>query len=247
MTLKQIVDALRQKKWVDLTHPITGDIPVFSAFEGVKRKTVFSVEQHGFFAEEVTFTTPTGTHIDSPGHFVAGKRYLDRIDNKELLLPLSVIHKQEAVDRDPDYRLTVDDVLQFEAQWGTIPADSFVAFASGWSKRWPDGRAFDNKDEQGNSHTPGWSIEALTFLFEQRGISAVGHETLDTDAAVDFRRHNALIGEYYVLDQNAYQVEVLNNLEQIPPTGAYIHVMYPNFAGTASFPVRAVAYLPEDA
>ncbi|CPR16159.1 cyclase family protein [Brenneria goodwinii] len=247
MTLKQIVDALREKKWVDLTHSIAGEIPVFSAFEGVKRKTLFSVEQHGFYAEEVTFTTPTGTHIDSPGHFVAGKRYLDRIDNKELLLPLLVIHKQDAVARDPDYRLTVDDILQFEAQWGTIPAGCFVAFASGWSQRWPDAAAFANLDEQGDSHTPGWSIEALKFLFETRGVSAIGHETLDTDAAVDFRRHNALIGEYYVLDQNAYQVEVLNNLDRVPPTGAYIHVMYPNFAGTASFPVRAVAYLPDDA
>ncbi|MEI7368147.1 cyclase family protein [Pectobacterium sp. 1950-15] len=248
MTLDQIIAELQKKKWVDLTHTITESIPIFGAFEGVlQRKTLFNVEDHGFYAQAVTFATQTGTHIDAPGHFVAGKRYLDRIDNKELLLPLVVLHKQDAVANDHDYRLSVDDILAFEREHGEIPSGSFVAFASGWSTRWPDIDAFANKDEQGNSHTPGWSLEALTFLFEERGISAVGHETLDTDSAADFRRNNGLIGEFFVLNQNAWQVEVLNNLHQLPPTGAYIHVSYPNFAGAPGFPVRAIAYLPDNA
>lgn len=246
MTLDQIVTALRAKKWVDLTHSITESIPIFSAFPGVRRNTLYTVEQDGFFAQELTFVTQTGTHIDAPGHFAAGKRYLDGLANKELLLPMCVIHKQDAVAQDADYRLSVQDIEAFEQAHGQIPAGSFVAFASGWSRRWPDAEAFANKDAEGNSHTPGWSIEALRFLFEQRHIAAVGHETLDTDAAVDFRRNGGLIGEFYVLDHNAWQVEVLNNLDKVPATGAYIQVAYPNFAGAPGFPVRAIAYLPDD-
>lgn len=246
MTLDEIITALRGKKWVDLTHSVTESIPIFSAFPGVQRNTLYTVEQDGFFAQQLTFVTQTGTHIDAPAHFSLGKRCLDGLANKELLLPLRVIHRQEAVAQDADYRLGVQDIMDFEQQYGQIPAGCFVAFASGWSKRWPDAQAFANNDAEGNSHTPGWSIEALRFLFEQRQIAAVGHETLDTDAAVDFRRNNGLIGEFYVLDRDAWQVEVMNNLDQLPAVGAYLQVSFPNFAGTPGFPVRAIAYLPDD-
>ncbi|KAA8996429.1 cyclase family protein [Affinibrenneria salicis] len=246
MTLDQIIHALKKKKWVDLTHPVTSASPVFSAFSNMRSKTLFTVEQHGFYAQEITFTTPTGTHIDAPGHFVADKRCLDGVDSKELLLPLLVIHKEAEVARDADYRLSVGDIAQFERQYGAIPAGSFVAFASDWCRRWPDADAFANRDAQGDSHTPGWSLEALRFLFEQRGVSAIGHETLDTDAGVDFRRNNGLDGEYYVLNRNACQVEVLNNLSLLPATGAWIHVSWPNFAAMPSFPARVTAWLPED-
>ena len=33
---------------------------------------------------------------------------------------------------------------------------------------------------------PAWSLEAVKFLFEQRGIVAIGHESLDTDATPGF-------------------------------------------------------------
>ena len=37
-------------------------------------------------------------------------------------------------------------------------------------------------DGEGNEHFPAWGYEALRFLYEERGIAANGHETLDTDA-----------------------------------------------------------------
>ena len=109
MTLDEIVTQLRSKKWVDLTHSVTESIPIFSAFPGVQRNTLYTVEQDGFFAQQLTFVTQTGTHIDAPAHFAAGKRCLDCLANKELLLPLRVIHRQEAVAQDADYRLSVQD------------------------------------------------------------------------------------------------------------------------------------------
>lgn len=95
----------------------------------------------------------------------------------ELVLPLYVIHKEQAVSENPDYRLSVEDILAFEAEHGKIAEGSFVAFASGWSSRWHDHTAFYNRDETGQAHTPGWSLEALKFLHEQRNVTAIGHET----------------------------------------------------------------------
>ena len=38
-----------------------------------------------------------------------------------------------------------------------------------------------NIDAQGVAHYPGWSKAVLQYLYEQRKITASGHETTDTD------------------------------------------------------------------
>lgn len=244
MSLLHLLTELKQAQWVNLSHRIDADIPMFSAFEAPSVETLFTVQEHGFYARRFAFATQTGTHIDAPGHFVAGSGMLESLDLKDLLLPLYVINREAAVQANADYELSVADIAAFEQEHGRIPAGSFVAFASGWSRRWPDKAAFANADEHGHAHVPGWSLDALKFLFEQRQIKAVGHETLDTDSAVAFRHNNALIGEYYVLE-HGFQVEVLNKLYELPATGALISIAFPDFKDAPGFPVRAIAIVPQ--
>ena len=73
----------------------------------------------------------------------------------------------------------------------------------------------------------------------------MGHETFDTDSAQDFRKNSALLAEYFVLDQDAYQIELLTNLDKVPAKGAVIFniVAKPDNAG--GFPVRSFAILPD--
>lgn len=244
MSLLHLLTELKKATWVNLSHSIDPHIPIFSAFSPPAEETLFTVQEHGFYAKRFAFATQTGTHIDAPGHFVAGGGMLDSLDLKDMLLPLYVINREEAVIENPDYELSVADIEAFEARHGRIAAGSFVAFASGWSRRWPDAKAFTNADEHGDAHVPGWSLEALHFLFEQRQIKAVGHETLDTDSAVAFRKNKGLIGEYYVLERG-FQVEVLNKLYELPATGALISIAYPNFKEAPGFPVRAIAIVQD--
>lgn len=75
-------------------------------------------------------------------------------------------------------------------------------------------------------------------------MKAVGHETFDTDAAVDFQKNGALLGEYYVLEQDSYQVELLTNLDQLPAKGAFIFNIVPKAGKASGFPVRSFAVLP---
>src|SRR5699024_3695072 len=145
---------------------------------------------------------------------------------------------------DNDFTLYPDDILAFEKEHGKIEPGTFVALRTDWSKRWPEQAAFDNKDDEGKNHAPGWSKAALEFLFEQRSIKAVGHETFDTDSAVDFQKSGALIGEYYVLEQDTYQVEVMTNLDKLPAKGAVIFNIVPKADGASGFPVRSFAILP---
>lgn len=243
-TLVEAVRELKGKKWVDLTHAFGPDSPHFSAFDDAEFKTLYD---HGdsFFVQQFTVAGQYGTHIDAPIHFVPGdQRYVDELELKELVLPLVVIDKSAEAVADNDFTLYSDDILAFEKKHGDIEAGSFVALRTDWSKRWPDQKTFDNKDAEGYNHTPGWSKEALQFLFEERDIKAVGHETFDTDSAVDFRKNGALIGEYYVLEQDTYQVEVLTNLDQLPAKGAVIFNIVPKVKGASGFPVRSFAILP---
>lgn len=44
---------------------------------------------------------------------------------------------------------------------------------------------FEDIDADGVAHCPGWGLDALKYLFEERGVTPVGHETLDTDGSAD--------------------------------------------------------------
>ena len=87
------------------------------------------------------------------------------------------------MEDDIEYAITVDDIKAFEEANGEIPAGAFVALRTDWYKRWPDNDALNNFDEEGGEHCPGWSLDALKYLYEERGIAANGHETFDTDAS----------------------------------------------------------------
>lgn len=236
-------NVLKKKQWIDLTHSFGPDSPHFSAFESAEFKTLFDHDD-GFFAQSFTFPGQYGTHIDAPIHFVRETRFLNELDLKELVLPLVVIDQSKEASTNHDFTLTVDDILVFEAKHGEIEAGTFVALRTDWSKRWPDKESFNNKDENGNNRIPGWGFDALQFLFEERKIKAVGHETYDTDSSIDFQKNQALLGEYYVLEQNTFQVELLTNLDLVPAKGAIIFNIVPKPEKASGFPVRSFAILP---
>ncbi len=244
-SITQAIELLRSQTWIDLSHPVHADIPHFPAFSPIDTKVLFTVEKDGFFANQYTLATQYGTHIDAPIHFAPNTDYLHELDITEFLLPLIVINKVDEVANNADYRLTVDDILAFEKEHGQIPKGSFVAFASGWSDRWQDKDAFYNKDSDGNAHAPGWSLDALKFLNDERQVTAIGHETLDTDSSEDFRANGDLVGERYWLSQNKFQIEVMNNLKLLPATGGAIFVGVPNIKDAPGFNARVLAIVPK--
>lgn len=241
MTIFEAINTLKQREWIDLTHTLNKNIPYFSAFSPMKEKTLFTIKEDGFFAKEYTLATQYGTHIDAPGHFSDGNGLLESLRVKDAILPLYVIHKEKEVEQNSDYELTVQDILDFESTYEKIKSGSFVAFSSGWSKRWYNHSQYYNKDIKGQAHTPGWSMEALKFLHEERGVRAIGHETLDTDSGKAFFENNALLGEFYWLSTGSFQVEALNDLSRVPSRGSAIVIGIPKITDCPGFTVRAFA------
>jgi kynurenine formamidase len=50
--------------------------------------------------------------------------------------------------------------------------------------------------------------------------------------------------ETYILQHGHYQIEVMANLDKVPPTGALIVVSWPKVRDGLGFPARAFAILP---
>ena len=179
-----------------------------------------------------------GTHIDFPGHFVKGEPLSEQYTVRNMAYPLVVIDVSEKVKEDVHYAVTVEDIKAYEEKFGDIPDGAFVALRTGWSERWPDMDAISNVDENGGEHFPGWSMEALQYIYEVRNAAANGHETLDTDASALAEKAGDLACERYLLGKGKLQVEVMCNLDQVPPAGAIVFVAFLPIEGATGLPVR---------
>ena len=90
-------------------------------------------------------------------------------------------------------------------------------------------------------NAPGWSLEALEYIYKVRNAAANGHETLDTDSSAVAEEKGDLACERYVLDNDKLQVEVLANLDKVQPAGAVVIVSYPRIEGATGLPARVWA------
>lgn len=197
----------------------------------------------GFLAHRFTHIGQSGTHVDPPAHFARGGRFLDEQPVTDMILPLVVVDVRRQVAADIDHTVTVADLEAHEAheaQHGQIPAGAFVALLTGWADRWPDGDQMANRDADGAAHYPGWGVDALTFLVEQREVTAVGHDTTDTDPGVIVGGGSAP-AETYILAADKWQIEMLAGLDQVPATGALIVATWPKPREGSGFPARVFA------
>ncbi len=247
--LAELLESIKTKKFVDLTHAFEPGIPHWPGFPDEKRETIYGYDEgqgtmgKGFFAQRYSLVGQWGTHCDPPAHFAKGKRTIDEIDPKEMLLPHVVLDIHEQAAKNSDYTIRMDDVRDWEKRHGTIPQGAFVALRTDWSKRWPDAKAMRNEDEKGVAHYPGWSKEVLHYLYEERKITASGHETTDTDPGIATSKDDYSL-ESYILSTDHYQIELLMNLDQVPESGAIVVVTFPKPKGGSGFPARVFAITP---
>jgi len=234
---------LKAHRFVDLTHAFGPGIPHWKGMPDESVKTLYTIEKDGFHIEQFCHVGQWGTHVDPPAHFHAGLRSVDQIDPSEMIMPLVVLDVHAKVAKNPDYVLTLDDVRAWETRHGRIPKGAFVAMRTDWSKRWPDNAALANRDAQGIDHYPGWSKEVLQLLYEERGITASGHETTDTDPGLATSKDDYSL-ESYILGTNHYQIELLANLDQVPEAGGVVIVSFPKPLDGSGFPARVIAIVP---
>jgi kynurenine formamidase len=232
---------------VDLSHAY-GPSTVFWPTSPTKfelEKLSYGKTEGGYFYAANSLCTPEhgGTHLDAPIHFSEGGQTTEQIPLERLIAPAVVIDVTARAAADRDYRATRDDVLAFEKTHGTIEKGTIVLLRTGWSRHWPNAKAYLGDDTPGDASKlsfPSFGADAARLLVEERGVAAIGIDTasIDYGRSTDFQVHRIAAAK------NVPGFENLTNLDRLPPRGAVVIALPMKIEGGSGGPLRAVALTP---
>lgn len=225
---------------VDLTQPLTLDIPIWPGDPAFEVEPWASYETDGYFINRIAIGEHSGTHWGTPNTFIEGARSAELIPVEELVAPAVVIDIRAQAAQNVDYRLTVNDVVAWEAENGEIPAGSVVILFTGWQDKWDDPAAFIGEDADGVLHWPGFGVEAAAFLIEERGAVGLGTDTHGVDPGND----EEFGASYAMYDADGMILECLAGLDQLPPVGATLVVGGWPIEGGSGSPARVFGFIP---
>jgi kynurenine formamidase len=241
-----VVGFARGAQPVDLTYSFDEETiywPTSKSFE-------WTLVQHGktpggYFYSSANYAANEhgGTHLDAPVHFHEGGASVEQIPVTKLMSPVAVVDVSAECARNPDYRVSADDLITWEKQHGRIPDGAIVLIRTGWGKYWPDKKRYLGTDKPGDVaglHFPGISREAAEFLVKQRNINGDGIDT----ASVDYGQSKDFIAHQILSAAGIYNLENVANLDRVPARGATLIALPMKTRGGTGAPVRIVAMVP---
>ncbi len=244
--LSQQID-LRTTRLVDLTHSFNAETIFWptspSTFQ--LQQLAHGQTEGGFFYSANAFSTPEhgGTHLDAPIHFAEGGQTTDKIPLGQLIGSAVVIDVSGKAASNPDYRLTREDVLEFERAHGRIGPGTIVLLRTGWSARWPDRKRYlgdDTPNDASKLRFPSFGEDAARLLVEERSVKAIGADV----ASIDYGQSKDFMVHRIAAARNVPGLENLTNLDLIPVTGAVLIALPMKIEGGSGGPVRVIALVP---
>jgi kynurenine formamidase len=239
---------------VDLTQPLSPQTPLLPLPSQWNNTPAFKIWELSRYDERGpawywnAFETGehTGTHFDAPVHWVSGKdlpdNTVDRIPPQQFVGPACVIDVSAKVAANPNYLLTLEQVREWEEQYGRVPPRAWVLLRTDWSKR-NDAKDYINLKEDG-PHTPGLAKETSAFLAQERDVLGVGVETVGTDAGQAATFDPPFPNHYIMHGSGKFGLAGLSNLDQLPPTGAIVVAAPLKIVGGSGSPLRVIAITP---
>ena len=171
-----------------------------------------------------------GTHFDAPAAIASGQSgdTTDTVTAQDLAGPVCVIDVSDMCRADPAFRLTPDHIATWEHQNTPIPKGAWVVMHSG---------------QTNTKRHPGPDGDAMTMLLE-RGIIGFGTDCISIDAANAASTDAPCPAQQILARAGCYGLASLNNLDQLPSTGAILIAPPLKFVGGTGSPVRALALVP---
>ena len=234
---------------VDLTHPFDETTiywPTAAGFELTEDAKGHT--DAGFFYAANSFAAAEhgGTHVDAPIHFYEGADTVDQISLRRLIGAAVVVDVGASIVDEADYRISIEDLQEWEQEHQRSLHDSIVLLKTGWGRYWPDrepylGTAQLGPDAVAKLHFPGLDPAAAQWLAEERSVRAVGIDT----ASIDFGQSERFESHVELFSHNIPAFENVANLDQLPPHGFLLIALPMKIADGSGSPSRIVALVPE--
>ncbi len=192
-----------------LGHVFDENASIFPGDPAPTITVVATIEANGFLVEEVKTGTHTGTHLDSPGHFITGGRTVDQLNGTDVVWPLYVIDVRQrmAASADDGFQLSIADIRAYERINGKIKNGSMVVIRTGFDAFFRTPAFLDV--------APGFSGVAVQWLVDQRNVGGIGSDTFGPDATSDAD----FSATFTILNNNRVALTTLNNLEAVQVKG----------------------------
>lgn len=146
---------------------------------------------------------------------------------------------------DPDYRVTLADVQQWETKYGQIPDGAVVIMNSGWTYKYPNRTLVfgtEMHDNVSSFHFPGWHEDTVEWLVQNRKIHVLGVDTPSTDYG-----QAAAFPVHVILGSNQVSgLENVANLNSVPESGTTITAAVFKLYDGSGGPTRVFATMPSD-
>jgi kynurenine formamidase len=232
-------------RWIDLTHEFSSATIYWPTAEPFKLDSVaggFTEKGYYYAANNFSAAEHGGTHLDAPIHFAAGRMTTDQIPLEKLIGAAAVIDVSEKAQANRDYQISTEDLTAWESQHKKIPDDAIMLLRTGYSRFWPDRPRYLGTEKRGQQgvaelHFPGLHPDAARWLVAERRISAIGIDT----PSIDYGQSRLYESHQILFDKNIPAFENVNNLDQLPATGAMVFALPMKIKGGSGGPLRIVA------
>lgn len=212
---------IRYNRIVDLSHPISSDMPHWPGDPRTLLEQVNDFECDGYNLYRLVIGEHSGTHIGWPSHFHFANQNLNN-DPEKLIVPAVRIASNQPI--------TQRSINTWEAVNGPVPVNSTVLFETGWDQYWSDQAIY----MQGY---PGIDPQAVRWLVDERQISGLGIDSPGIDA-FDSQGHP---GNSYLASHGCFHLENLTHLGVLPDRNIHLFIGALAIKDSTGSPARVLA------
>ena len=200
---------------IDLSHTIDQCMPLWPGDPLTEFITVANRDVDGFYLRKISIGEHTGTHLTAPFTFHPNGSSVDQYPLESLVAPGVTVDISDRTSMNPDYTMSVTDLINWERKYGPISDGSIVLALTGWQQKWRAPENYLGIDTMSRLHFPGFSLEAAQFLLDHRRIHGLGIDTHGIDPGLD----NTFSVSKLMLQEPRIVLANLTNLNKLPPKG----------------------------
>ncbi len=237
--VQALAELIRSMDHVDLAPTLARGIPKFPTHPHLVIDPTVRHERDGYYCQSISMAEHTGCHVDAPAHIDANMMdaTIETFPANRLMAP-AVVYDFAILDLQPGQTLSIEHLLEYEKQHDLCVAEDEIALVNfGWLKRhWRTdaGAHFYSRNSPGMD-------ESVARLFAERGVRAVGADTL----ACEFPMVDGKLGAdpghaRWWLPNNILILECVANLEKLPGRCFLMAAPLPIKDGSGS-PLRPIA------